>query len=134
MSVKTGVWIDHRMAVIVDISDKGEKIRQLRSNVEKQHGRTGGVRSVTSYESQLKTADDRHEKEFTGHLNVFYDKVLAAIRDAESILLMGPGEAKGELKKRLEKNHLGERIADVITVDKLTFSQVAAKVRAYFLI
>ena len=53
-------------------------------------------------------ADDSHEKEFTGHLNNYYDAVIAAIRDAKSILLFGPGEAKGELKKRLERDKLGD--------------------------
>ena len=132
MNAKIGLWIDHRKAVVVAISDKGEEIKQIRSNVEKQHGRIGGIRSVTSYESQLVAADDSHQREFTGHLNVYYDEVLSSIRNAESILLLGPGEAKGELKKRLEKNNLGERIVDVITVDKMTVPQIATKVHRYF--
>ena len=38
----------------------------------------------------------------TGHINDYYDRVIAVIRDAASILIFGPGEAKGELKKLLE--------------------------------
>ena len=57
---------------------------------------------------------------------------IACIRDAESILILGPGEAKGELKKRLEKSKLGGRIAGVETVDKMTDRQIGAKVRQYF--
>jgi len=133
MGLKIGVWIDHRKAVIVVITGKGEEIKQIRSNVEKQRGRIAGIRSVTSYESQKVAADDTHERKFTASLNVFYDEVLASIQDAESILLLGPGEAKGELKKRLEKNHFGQLIAGVETVDKMTFSQIAAKVRTFFL-
>ena len=41
------------------------------------------------------------KRQATAHLNTYYDKVIAYIRDAESILLFGPGEAKGELEKRL---------------------------------
>ena len=63
-------------------------------------------------------ADDSRQREFTGDLNVYYDEVIACIRDAETILIFGPGEAKGELKKRLEKNRLGERIAAVETVEQ----------------
>jgi hypothetical protein len=51
---------------------------------------------------------------------------------AESILLFGPGEAKGELRKRLERDKLGGRIVAVETVDKMTDRQIAAKVRGYF--
>ena len=57
---------------------------------------------------------------------------IASIRDAQSILLFGPGEAKGELKKRLERIGLGERIVGVETVDKMTDRQIAAKVRRHF--
>ena len=54
------------------------------------------------------------------------------LRDAEFILIFGPGEAKGELRKRLEKSKLGGRIAGVETVDKMTDRQIAAKIRQYF--
>lgn len=131
METLVGVWIDHRKAVIVVISDKGEETRVIESNVERQPGRFAGVRSTTPYESQKVPADDRREREFTGHLHGYYDEVIAAIRDAGSILILGPGEAKSELKKRLEKDKLGGRIVGVETVDKLTDRQVAAKVREY---
>ena len=61
------------------------------------------------------------------------DVVIACLGDAESILIFGPGEAKGELKKRLEKNKLSGRIVVVETVDKMTDHQIAAKVRKHFL-
>ena len=54
------------------------------------------------------------------------------LRDAESIFLFGPGEAKGELKKRLEDDHLDHLIQAVETVDQMTDRQIAAKVREYF--
>jgi hypothetical protein len=44
-----------------------------------------------------------------GHLNIYYDAVTACIRDAESILIFGPGEAKGELQKRIEKTQWTHR-------------------------
>jgi hypothetical protein len=69
----------------------------------------------------------------TGHLNSYYDEVISCIRDAESILIFGPGEAKGELKKRLEKDNLGGCIVGIETSDKMTDPQIVAKVRAHFL-
>lgn len=54
------------------------------------------------------------------------------MRDAESILIFGPGEAKDELKKRLEGNNLGGRIVGIETVDKMTDGQIAAKIRQHF--
>ena len=132
MKTKVGLWIDHRKALIIAFTNKGEEIRLIISNVEKQPGRSRGKRSTMSYESQLVPADDSRQKTFTGHLNIYYKAVIGCIGDAESILIFGPGEAKGELKKRLERNKLGGRIVGVETVDKMTNNQIAAKVRQYF--
>jgi len=132
MKTIVGLWIDHRKAVIAAISDKGERTKVIESNVEKQPGRFAGTRSTTSYESQKVQADDSREREFTGHLHGYYDEVIAAISDAESILIFGPGEAKGELKKRLERKKHDVRIVAVETVDKMTDRQVVAKVQEYF--
>jgi hypothetical protein len=84
------------------------------------------------YESRQVPADDIQQRARTGHLGIYYDAVLACLGDAESILIFGPGEAKGELKKRLKKHNLGGRIAAVETVDKMTDRQIAAKVRMHF--
>ena len=132
MKTTAGLWIDHRKAVIAVLSEEGEETLEIQSNVEKQPGRLAGVRSTTPYESQKLQADDSLQREFTGHLNHFYDEVIAAVRDAESVLLFGPGEAKGELKKRLERDKLGGHIIAVETADKMTDRQIAAKVREYF--
>lgn len=132
MKTTAGLWIDHRKAVIVIVSDKGDETRVIESNVEKQPGRFAGIRSTTPYEAQKVPADDSRERRFMGELRNYYDEVISVIRDAESILLFGPGEAKGELKKRLEDGRLGERIAAMETVDVMIDRQIAAKVREYF--
>ena len=77
-------------------------------------------------------ADDSQQRTFSGHLNTYYDAIVASIGGAESILVFGPGEAKGELKKRLQRKHLGGRVAVIETVDKMTDRQIAAKVRQHF--
>jgi len=132
MRTKVGLWIDHRKALIVAVTDKGEEIRLIISKVEKQPGRFDGVRSTTHYESQLVPADDSRQRKLTGHLNIYYDTVIASIRNAESILIFGPGEAKGELKKHLKRAKLDGRIIGIETIDKMTDRQISAKVRQYF--
>jgi len=132
MKTIAGLWIDHRKAVIAIVSPEGEQTLEIESNVEKQPGRFAGVRSTTPYEAQQVPADDCREQEFTGKLHAYYDNVIAVIRDAESILIFGPGEAKGELKKRLEHAKLGKHIIAIETADKMTDGQIAAKVREYF--
>jgi hypothetical protein len=132
MRAKVGLWIDHRKAIVVTVTDKGEEIVLVISAVEKQRRRSGDSPLKGPYEQQHVPADDRRQRTFTGHLNVYYDAVIACLGDAESILIFGPGEAKGELKKRLTRSDLGGRIAGVETVDKMTDRQIAAKVRRHF--
>ena len=132
MRTKVGLWIDHRKAIVMAVTDKGEEMGLVVSNVEKHLQRSGDSPLKGRYESQKVPADDSRQRTFTGHLNIYYEAVIACLRDAESILILGPGEAKDELKKRLEKNNLGGRIAGVETVDKMTDRQIAAKVRQHF--
>jgi hypothetical protein len=132
MNTKTGLWIDHRKAVIVLVTPTGEEIKQIPSSAEKQLRRTGSTPLQGNFESQQVPADDSRQRTYTGQLNTFYDEVIACIRDAESILIFGPGVAKDQLKERLEENNLGDRISGVETVDKMTDPQIAAKVRQHF--
>ena len=132
MKSAAGLWIDHRKAVIVVVTDKGEEIKLIVSKVEKQLRRSGGSPLKGPYEAQQDPLDDSRQREFTGHLNIYYDAVIACIREADSILIFGPGEAKGELEKRLANKGLGGRVDGIETVDKMTDRQIAAKVRQRF--
>ena len=132
MKTTKGLWIDHRKAVVVTVTGKGEEVTEIPSHVEKQLGRIEGARSTTRYEAQLVPADDSQERGLTGHLDKYYDQVISHLRDAKIILVFGPGEAKGELVKRIERDNLGERIVRIETADKMTDRQIAAKVRESF--
>jgi hypothetical protein len=131
MKTTKGLWIDHKKAVVVTVTDNGEEVKEIISHVEKQLSRFEGVRSTTPYPAQLVPADDSQQKDLTGHLDIYYDEVISHLRDAELILIFGPGEAKGELAKRIERSGLSGRIAGIETVDKMTDRQIAAKVRTY---
>ena len=132
MKNTVGLWIDHRKAVIVVVTDKGEEAKLIVSKIEKQLRRSGDSPLKGPYEAQQVPLDDSRQREFTGHLNIYYDAVIACIREADSILIFGPGEAKGELEKRLANKGLGGRVDGIETVDKMTDRQIAAKVRQRF--
>ena len=132
MSTKVGLWIDHRKAVVAAITENGEEIKELMSEVETQPRRSGDSPLKGSYEPVQVPADDSLQRALTGNLNIYYDAVIEYIRDAESILIFGPGEAKNELKERLKANHLGDRVVGVVAVDKMTDRQIVAKTRQHF--
>ncbi len=131
MKNKAGLWIDHRKAVIVTVTGGGEEIKQINSDIEKRVRSSGGSRSKTPYGPQDVSAEDIRDRKFLSHLNNYYDEIISSIHTAESIFIFGPGEAKGELKKRLESKLKGVAVA-VETADKMTEPQIAEKVREHF--
>ena len=124
MKKEVGLWIDHREAVIITVADEGEAIQRIRSDME-QHSRF-------SARAPEGAPEDRRDRRFGEHLHRYYDAVIAAIRDADAILIVGPGEAKGELAQQLEHAKLRGRIVGIETVDKLTEAQLVAKIRQHF--
>lgn len=127
MKMEIGLWIDHRKAVIVIIKDGEEEIMEITSDMEKH------VRYKSNSESERSAGEDVRDRKFGNHLNSYYAEVIAIIRDANSIQIFGPGEAKGELEKRLERDGFKARILAIETVDKMTDRQISAKVREHFL-
>src|ERR1041384_6405784 len=126
-----GVWIDHREAVIVLVSGNEEDLTLIRSGVERQLRRSGPSLVAGPFEPQMVPADDSRERQYTGSLARYYDEVVAGLRSGSAILLFGPGEAKGELKNRLERDRLDLRINRVETADKMTERQILEKVRRH---
>ena len=77
--------------------------------------------------------DGKQEARIKRQLRQYYQEIIRGIQDANNILIFGPGEAKTELKKELEKSR--EFALKKITVepsDKMTERQIAAKVRQFF--
>jgi hypothetical protein len=130
---QVGLWIDHRKAVIVTLTytDKDYEIKQITSYLESDTRPAAGWPAHSGQDFRS-NAEDRQERRFVGHLDKYYDEVISAVHDAQSILIFGPGQAKGELKKRIESKGLKGRVA-VETADEMTEPQIAAKVRQHFL-
>ena len=115
-----GIWIDHNKAVIVSVAGEDDETKVIHSDAE-NHGQN---------RSQ---ADDINLRVATEHRNIYYGQVISYIQKAESVFLFGPGEAKGELEKRLAKDNPGDRVVTVETTDKMTDPQIVEKVKKHFL-
>jgi len=133
MKKEVGLWIDHRKAVIVTMEDEIEVTLEIRSNVEKHVRFSSGTKPKDPDQPKGSTAEDVRDRQFEGHLDSFYDGIISMIHTADSIWIFGPGEAKGELEKRLRGTGLGDRVVGVETVDKMTDHQIAAKIRDRYL-
>ena len=123
MKSQVGLWIDHREAVIVTLIDGKEQIEYITSDVED---------SVSDADAPHVSQQDRHNRRVKAHLSQYYGKLITTIHEAGSILIFGPGEAKHEFEKKLQRRGLGKRIVAIETTDSMTEAQVVAKVQQYF--
>jgi hypothetical protein len=132
MKNKAGVWIDHRKAVIVRITDDGEETRQINSDVVRPFASAGGPSSKQPDRREGFVAESTLEHTFRNQLNTFYDAVLTSLSGADSVLVIGPGEAKGEFQKRLKRKKFPAHVVELEAADKMTDRQIAALVREHF--
>jgi stalled ribosome rescue protein Dom34 len=132
MKKEIGLWLDHREAIIVILTEAGEETRHITSSNGKHTRYSGSSHSKTPEGLKEVTSEDQRDRKFGNQLNKYYDELIASIRDADSIQIFGPGEAKGELEKRLQHEGIKGKILAIETVDKMTDRQISAKVRERF--
>lgn len=132
MTNHIGVWIDRKQAVLVILNEQGEQIRRLASGVSKRIQTDRKARSKNPNGTQPLPAEDRKDRQFIEKLNQYYETVTASLRDAASVFIFGPGEAKLELERMLARQKAAPPILAVEPADKMTERQIAAKVRKRF--
>ncbi len=125
MTTQAGVWIDHRQAIVVLITEVGQQITKIDSGIAKPvRSKPGNKNAPTDF-----VADDRLERKVDSQLKSFYDDVFAGLQGTESLLILGPGEAKVEFIKHKKLHGV---TVELETADKMTDRQLVAKVREYF--
>ena len=133
MSTKTGIWIDHKKAVIISLDGEKEEVLTIESKAGKRVRLSGGSRSKLPYGTQEFAAGNRRDRKYMQNLKRYYSKICNRVKHSDSIYIMGPGEAKIEFKKHLEESKpLCGLISRIDNAGKLTDAQVAAKIRAHF--
>jgi hypothetical protein len=141
MKKYVGIWLNHREAFVVCLvktqpfaEENQEMIERIESDMERRVRLSGGSRSrKTPYGPQEISVDGKQEDRLKGQLRIYYHQIIDRLRDADRILIFGPGEAKTELKKEIEKlKEFAGKIKKVESADKMTQRQIAAKVRTFF--
>ena len=134
MPKRIGVWIDLAKAHLVILEHQAAPVVvTIASDVEHRHKAmpTGGPAVPGQLHSApIKRYEHRREQE----KHRYYQRIVDAVRFADSIVIMGPGLAKSELAKQIHKRRrLTGRVLAVEPADKkLTTAQLVAKVRAAF--
>ena len=127
---RVGIWIDRRKAIVVTI-DEGQESRQVFENDEERHpGPEGSRRTGTAYGPQATSLEKQVEARVQLHVVNFYKEVIAAIGKPDSLLVIGPAQAKLEFAEQVEKapSLRGVKIK-VEAADRMEEAQVAERVR-----
>lgn len=130
MDRNVGLWIDHKQAYVIWCED--ERIEVISSHIEPLAHYSGGTQ-LGGKLNQKGDVELRHNDRFRLQLHKYYQQVMSAIKNADSIFIMGPGTAKIEFEKVLKKNKtMQNRILRVEPADKLTKNQMIAYVREFY--
>jgi hypothetical protein len=130
MNRNVGLWIDHKQAYAIWCEDG--RIEVISSHIEPPAHFSGGTQ-LGGKQNQKGDTELHHNDRFRLQLNKYYRQVLSALKNADSILIMGPGTAKIEFEKIMRKNKgMQDRILKVKTVDKMTKNQMIAYVREFY--
>ena len=130
MTQNIGLWIDHKQAFLIWHNRK--RVEVIPSNLEPRTHPSGGTRIGGRY-NQSVDSELRYNDRYNNQLSKYYEQVIATIQNADSIFIMGPGEAKLELKRAINKRkELIKKLLRVETADKMTKNQMIAYVKEFF--
>lgn len=118
---------------MVSGEDAQPAIERIESNVESHFRPSGGWKASGTNVAQSVSKEQKGDERRQHQLNKFYQVVIEKVGNADEIYIFGPGEAKLELVKKIEKiksQHV--KIAAVEASDKLTENQIVAKVKSFF--
>ena len=132
MATKAGVWIDHKQAIVVLLTDAGQEIKKIAFDIGQPVQTKGQSPPKNKFTRNDYVPEDRLERKTASDRQDYYDDVIAGIQGADALLILGPGEAKGELGKRIAAKKVRGVAVAFETADKMTDRQLVAKVQQSF--
>lgn len=128
-----GVWIDNKRAIVVTLNSGNETVKIIKSGIEKRNRFEGEGKQYTRMGNQFSNFEKVEEKKFEQAFKAYLKGVVGAIKDADSIVILGPAEAKVRLHKAISKSgKLLDKIKLVETADSMTDNQVVALIKSHY--
>lgn len=135
MKKQTGIWLDSKEANFIELVD-GDLVnfRQIESGNHRGKAKggspSGGLRGGTATGVSEKTLENRRRNEE----REYYDEILEQVKDADEVVIFGPGEAKDHLLNAIKAHpsHFNSDLMAVLTADKMTQNEKVAYVKTFF--
>jgi peptide subunit release factor 1 (eRF1) len=118
---QVAIWVDHQEAFLAKFQNEQLAREEEIDSEVGPHTHGGGW-------SQHRIEAHRHEQ-----LKHFYDEIVEHLGSVDEIIILGPGQAKHELRTRIE-HHKGLRgkVVDLRTTDKISEDQFIEEAEEYF--
>lgn len=122
MGTKIGIWMNHSMAHLIELSDEAFEVRTIESNFTQEEK----VKSLLKGELHLQ----HKEKEAQSR---YYKKLMDVVKRYNEVILFGPTNAKEELFNVIAADNRFWKIdIKVRQTDKMSPQQQHAFVREFF--
>lgn len=129
----TGIWIDSKQAIIVQLINGTEKVEVVNSDIEMRVREKGEKNKSSRMGKQFINSEKKDDEKLKHKLEKYYNDVIDKIKNSESILIVGPAEAKTSLQKLIKTSKaISPKIVIVDSEDKMTNNQIIAKVKNHF--
>ncbi|HEY9069234.1 MAG TPA: hypothetical protein VIV61_03200 [Candidatus Ozemobacteraceae bacterium] len=128
MKKRIGIWVDRRRAVIVTVGQGEEQVQVVASPLEG----TGAPKGRSQHGQHDIVPDAAQLNQESLYLKKYYNDIVELVKGADYLMLMGPGEARVELRNALEQRSLGYKILEVKPADKMTDREAMLAVRDYY--
>lgn len=128
-----GIWIDKQKSILVKLNGKQEKVETVNSDYEGKIRIDGETKQYTRLGKQVFPNEKSREEKNKQILKKYYDSIISKIKSQDSIIIIGPAEAKKELYKQMATSkELLEKVELVENADSMTDNQVVSTFKKYF--
>ena len=130
---KIGIWMDIQKAHIVTLTEKGETMQTLFSEVENFRP-SGGSGTRLKGGPQDVVQDSKYLERKKHQIKRYFNMLAERVKDADAIILFGPSDTASKFRKELNDNQkeLAIKVRSVIKIDSMTDNQVIALIRDFY--
>jgi hypothetical protein len=134
MKKNTGIWLDFKEAVIIDLeTGKEPAVQTLDSGVDTSIAKGGAGTKGKPWGPMDKISENQHLNRRKNQESKYFQNVMDAVQASSELYVFGPAEAKDGLLKAIKENkNFRPHLSAVETADNMTLNQKIAQVRKFF--
>ena len=130
---KTGVWLNKKKALIVNLDETKENLITVKSNVE-DYRISGGSGTKFKGGPQDVVQDSKYLERQKHQLQDYFKELASLLNESQEIVLFGPAGTNEKFYKTLQKKYkpISEKVSAVQKSDSMTSNQIVALVKKYY--